>query len=64
MNAFDSTRHLCVGDVIFSDAGATVIIKWSKTIQDRVSSTTVNIPSLGASALCPISALTSMLAHR
>ena len=64
VNGFDSTRHLCVGDVILSDAGATVIIKWSKTIQDRVSSTTVNIPSLGASALCPIRALRSMLASR
>ena len=62
VNGFDATRHLCTGDVIFSDAGATVIIKWSKTIQDRVSSTTVNIPSLGASALCPITALRSMLA--
>ena len=64
VNAFDSTRHLCVGDVIFSDAGATVIIKWSKTIQDQVSSTTVSIPSLGASALCPMRALASMLDYR
>ena len=64
VNAFDSTRHLCVGDIIFSDAGAPVIIKWSKTIQDRVSSTTVTIPSLGASALCLIRSLTSMLAAR
>ena len=53
LNAFDPTRHLCVGDVIFSDAGATVIIKWSKIMQDQVTSTTVTIPSLGASALCP-----------
>ena len=61
---FDATRHLCVWDVIFSDAGARVIIKWFKTIQDRVFSTTVNIPSLGASALCPIIPLRSMLASR
>ena len=27
VNAFDSTRHLCVGDVIFSDAGATILMK-------------------------------------
>ena len=44
VNDFDPTRHLCVGDVIFSDAGATFLIKWSKTIQDRVSSTTIAIP--------------------
>ena len=41
VNAFDSSRHLCVGYVIFSDAGATVIIQWSKTMQDQVSSTTI-----------------------
>ena len=64
VNGFDFTRHLCVGDIIFSDVGAKVIVKWSKTIQDRVSSTTVNIPSLGASALCPTTALKSMLAAR
>ena len=64
VSGFDFTRHLCVGDVIFSDAGATVTVKWSKTIQDRVSSTTVNIPSLGASALCPTTALKYMLASR
>ena len=63
MNKFDVSRLLCVGDVIFSDAGAScsVLIKWSKTMQDRVSTTTIVIPSLGASALCPITALRSML---
>ena len=64
MNAFDYTRHLCVGDLIVSDAGASVVIKWSKTIQDRVLSTTITIPFLGASALSPIKALRSMSATR
>ena len=26
---FDVTRHLCVGDVIFSFTGATIVVKWS-----------------------------------
>ena len=47
VNAFDSARPLCVGEVIFSDAGTTVIMKWSKTIQDRVSSSTITFPSVG-----------------
>ena len=32
---FDITRHMARGDIIFTQVGATVIIKWSKTIQDR-----------------------------
>ena len=59
---FDKTRHLCVADVIFADSKAVIVLKWSKTFQDRVKTTTVNIPSLGASALCPVKALRQMLA--
>ena len=44
MTAFYVSRHLYVGDVIFSDAGATIIVKWSKITQDRVSSTIFYIP--------------------
>ena len=61
-STFDKTRHLCVTDVIFSDSKAVILLKWSKTFQDRVKTTTVNIPSLGASALCPVKALQAMIA--
>ena len=59
---FDKTRHLCVGDVILSNHRAVILIKWSKTFQDRVKTTTIDIPSLGASQLCPVTALSHMLA--
>ena len=59
---FDVTRHLCVGDVIFSSTGATIVVKWSKTIQDRISTATVVIPYLVKSPLCPVSAIRTMLA--
>ena len=59
---FDKTRHLCVGDVVFAFQRATIVVKWSKTLQDRVKTTTVDISYLGASALCPIAALERMLA--
>ena len=36
-------------------------MKWSKTLQDRVKITTVDIPYFGASALCPIAALQQMM---
>ena len=59
---FDKTRHLCVGDVVFAFQRAVIVVKWSKTLQDRVKTTTIDIPYLGASALCPIAALKNMLA--
>ena len=59
---FDKTRHLCVGDVVFAFQRAVIVVKSSKTLQDRVKTTTIDIPYLGASALCPIAALKQMLA--
>ena len=41
---------------------AVIVVKWSKTLQDRVKTTTIDIPYLGDSALCPIAALKKMLA--
>ena len=60
---YDFTRHMAQGDVIFTQSGATVIIKWSKTIQDRKETRTINIPYLGHSEICPIVALKTMLCH-
>ena len=57
---FDLTRHLTRGDLIFSENSAVIIVKWSKTIQNRKNFTTITIPSLGASPLCPIDALQAM----
>ena len=38
------------------------MVKWSKTLQDWVKTTTIDIPYLGSSALCPIAALKEILA--
>ena len=48
---FDGTRHLLRGDLIFSQNYCIVIIKWTKTLQDRQQSRTISIPDLGASML-------------
>ena len=37
-----------------------IILKWSKTLQDRKKVTTVTIPALGSSPLCPYRALTTL----
>ena len=38
-----------------------VIIKWSKTMQNRAKVATISLPYLGISPLCPIKALVTML---
>ena len=35
ITAFDPSRQLARGDVIFTHQGASILVKWSKTIQDR-----------------------------
>ena len=60
---FFSFLHMARGDVIITQSGATVIIKWSKTIQDRKETRTTNIPYLGHSEICPTVALKTMLCH-
>ena len=59
-NTFDITRHLARGDIIFTSFGAIVIIKWSKTMQNRKDTCTIAIPSLGHSEICPVNALKTM----
>ena len=57
---FDPTRHLTRGDLIFTHNSCTVIIKWSKTLQNRKDIKTIVIPSLGSSPLCPVASLQHM----
>ena len=49
MASFDITRQLCRGDLIFSPDTITVLMKWSKTLQNRTDTTTICIPALGTS---------------
>ena len=58
---FDPTRQLCRGDLIFSQDSIVIIIKWSKTIQNRRDTATISVPSLGNSPLCPYRGLQAML---
>ena len=62
INSFDPSRQLARGDIIFSELGATIVVKWSKTIQNRKNIHTIAIPSLGKSPLCPSRALQALLA--
>ena len=61
LTTFDSSRHLCRADIVFSHQDAVIIVKWSKTLQNRRHIATVNIPHLNASPLCPVTALKLMM---
>ena len=46
---------------MFTDRGATIWIKWSKTLRDRRQNRTIVVPSLGSSPICPVTLLRAML---
>ena len=58
--SLDISKHMTYGDVIFSTQGAVLLIKRSKTIQDRTTMVTLPLPHPGASTICPITALQLM----
>ena len=60
---FDASRQLARGDVIFTDQGSNILVKWSKTIQDRTNYHTIPIPILGQSLLCLYKALKILLEY-
>ena len=42
---FDRTRHLCVADIIWSSQGAVIVVKLTKTLQDRCKVASVSLPN-------------------
>ena len=61
---FDPLRHILRQDVIFQDPGAHILIKWTKTLQDRSAHHFVQIPALSNKTLCPVSAIQKVLTSR
>jgi len=56
ISAFTLSKHLARGDIIFAPPGAHIVLKWSKTIQNRAGRV-IQISSIPGSILCPITAL-------
>ena len=61
INSYDPLRQLSRADIFFATPGAHVLLKWSKTMQMNNSVRLIKIPALGASPLCPVSALHHLL---
>ena len=62
--AFDYSRHLNRQYIIFAPPGAHVLIKWAKTLQDRVGHHIIQIPQIHHPFLCPVQALLQLLQSR
>ena len=57
LGGFDPSRHFTGGDVFFTRSSVSMLLKWSKTIQNRDQVRLITLPKLGASVLCPYKAL-------
>ena len=61
VTTFSPLIHLCRADFIPHKDFATIVIKWSKTLQKQSQFATVQIPVLSPSPLCPVTALQDMI---
>ena len=61
VGSFDPTRQLARGDILFSNEGVTLLIKWSKTLQSRSDIRTIPLPWLKNTPLCPVTSLQTLL---
>ena len=59
---FDPSRHITAGDLIFSKRFVKIILKWSKTNQDRNRVQVLTLPRIKGSDLCPYKALKAITA--
>ena len=59
---FDPSRHITAGDLIFSKRFVKIILKWSKTNQDRNRVQVLTLPKIKGSDLCPYRALRAIIA--
>ena len=53
LTSFDPSRYLCACDLMFAKHFLKVILKWSKTIQDRNKVYLLTLPRVLGSNLCP-----------
>ena len=58
---FDRNSHSLRQDVIFADPGAHILLKWTKTLQDRSAHHFVQIPRLKNYIICPALTLQKLL---
>ena len=58
---FDPSRHLTAGDVFFTKRFVRILLKWSKTMQDRDKCQILSLPKLKSPLLCSYRVLWNIL---
>ena len=61
---FTSDRHFLRRDLTFTQDGALLLIKWTKTLQDHKSYHILQFPKIKNPFLCPVKALRALLGSR
>ena len=61
ISSYSHLKQLARADVMFAHPGATLLISWSKTLQNKDTVRLIKIPFLQNSPLCPVSALQVLL---
>ena len=61
ISSYDPLKQLACADVFFTPSGASILLKWSKTIQINNSVRLIKIPRLGSTPLCPVKGLRKLL---
>ena len=64
IKSFDSCKHFLRQDVVFTNSGAQLIIKWTKIPQDHISHHIVQLTQLENIYLCPVRALRALFSSR
>ena len=59
--AFGPTRHITAGDLIFASKFMKIVLKWSKTNQNRDKAHLLSLPHLMGSNLCPYKACRAVI---
>ena len=62
ISGYDPMKHLSRGDIIFGPPGINLLVKWSKTLQNRDKVKVIKVPALVKSPLCPVIAIKHLLA--
>ena len=56
--------HILKQDVIFQELGAHILVKWTKTLQEKSAHHFVQVPTLHNKVSCPVLAIQQLLASR
>ena len=59
---FSPLKHLARGDPIFKSNKVVSLLKWSKTMQCNNEIKLIHVPRIPCSSICPVAALSSLLA--